>query len=91
MSERIYQDLRDYADATYRQRIDDLLAPSLLWDQFSVGNAGKHKPVSRHVMTAITDTMGKGYAYSMKHSSDRQFAEKHGLVTKVVINVWDAV
>ncbi|KAI1132596.1 hypothetical protein F5Y10DRAFT_292979 [Nemania abortiva] len=91
MSERIYQDLRDYADAVYRQQIDDLLAPSLLWDQFGVDNAGKYKPVTRDVMTVTTDTMGIGYTGDMGHFNDREFAEKNGPITKIVINAWDTV
>ncbi|KAI0112276.1 hypothetical protein GGR51DRAFT_61916 [Nemania sp. FL0031] len=91
MSKRIYTDLRDYADAVYRQQIDDLLAPSLLWDQFGVDNAGKYKPVSRDVMTVTTDTMGRGYAGNMVHFNDREFAEKNGPITKIVINAWDTV
>ncbi|KAI8943989.1 hypothetical protein F4801DRAFT_595287 [Xylaria longipes] len=91
MIERIYQDLRDYADAVYRQQIDDLLAPSLLWDQFGVDNAGKYQPVSRDVMTVTTDTMGKGYSGDMVHFNDREFAEKNGPITKIVLNAWDTV
>jgi len=88
-AERYICDLRDAAGAVYRQQIDDILAPSLQWPQFSQMEIYAH--IKRNIMAGTTGPMGCGISYGMNHFNDREFAEKHGRITKVVINAWARV
>ncbi|KAK0672641.1 hypothetical protein QBC41DRAFT_299296 [Cercophora samala] len=87
--DRYLQDLRDTAGAVYRQQIDDILAPALQWPQF--GKAGAYDPVKRIVMAGTTGPMCSGVAFGMWHFNDREFARKHGPISKVVVHAWDRV
>ncbi|KAI9934542.1 hypothetical protein ASPWEDRAFT_71317 [Aspergillus wentii DTO 134E9] len=91
MVERYYHDLRDSADAIYRQQIKDLLAPSLQWPQFINDNKGQYTPVPRDVICTTTETLGSGITTGMTHFNDREFAEKHGPISQIAIWGWDRV
>ncbi|UKZ74465.1 hypothetical protein TrVFT333_002134 [Trichoderma virens FT-333] len=88
-AERYAQDLRDAAGAAYRQQIDDILAPSLQWPQFD--REGAYDPINRDIMAGTTGPMGSGISHCMNHFNDREFARKHGRITKVVIHAWARV
>ncbi|EHK22858.1 uncharacterized protein TRIVIDRAFT_60319 [Trichoderma virens Gv29-8] len=88
-AERYAQDLRDAAGAVYRQQIDDILAPSLQWPQFD--REGAYDPINRDIMAGTTGPMGSGISHCMNHFNDREFARKHGRITKVVIHAWARV
>lgn len=85
LAEAAYHQYLDWADIVYRQQIDDILAPSLQWNNFKMRNSHNFIRAERTVSKTWV-ACGNAYELGWKHFNDRELVQKHGPITKVVLN-----
>jgi hypothetical protein len=89
VSRKYHQNFCDHVDIVYRQQVDDILSPALLWPLFKETPGTSHT-ITREV-TWTTDIMGSGMSRGMTHFNDKAFAEQNGAISRIELHGHDRV